>query len=73
MKKCQAVTSTVKIYFEQKIRKCERVSSDWEENSILVSINQIWVVTFSCNVMLLLIVKDTNETETLLKNVKWNV
>ena len=36
-----------------------------------VSINQIWAVALSCNVMFLLIVKDTTkETETFLKNVK---
>ena len=36
-----------------------------------LSINQIWAVALSCNVMFLLIVKDTaKETETFLKNVK---
>ena len=35
------------------------------------SINQVWTVTLLCNVVSLLIVKDTtNETETFLKIVK---
>ena len=35
------------------------------------SVNQIWVLALSCNVMFLLIVNDTaNKTQTFLKNVK---
>ena len=35
------------------------------------SVNQIWTAALLCNVMSLLIVKDTtSETETFLKNVK---
>ena len=73
MKKCQAVTTTVKIYFEQKIQNVKMFHQIENEIPLIlhVSINQIWAVALSCNVMFLLIVKDTaKETETFLKNVK---
>ena len=50
MKENQAVTTTVKIYFEQSVKEFYQIG-----NEILMS---------------LLIVKDTNETETFLKIVK---
>ena len=73
MKKCQAVTSTVKRYFEPKIQNVKDFYQIENEFQLIlhVSVNQIWSIALSCNVMFPLIVKDTtNETETFLKNVK---
>ena len=72
MKESQAVTTTVKIYFEQKIQSVKEFQQIGNEIPLIlhVSTNRIWTVTLLCNVMSLLIVKDiTNETETFLKNV----
>ena len=75
MKESQAVTTTVKIYFDWKIQSVKEFNQIGNEIPLILhgSINQIWTVTFLCNIMSLLIVKDTtNETETFLKTVKWN-
>ena len=75
MNKCQAVTTTVKRYFEPKIQNVKDFYQIKNEFQLIlhVSINQIWSIALSCNVMFPLIVKDaTNETETFLKNVKRN-
>ena len=72
MKESQAVTTTVKIYFEQKIQSVKEFQQIGNEIPLIlhVSTNRIWTVTLLCNVMSLLIVKGiTNETETFLKNV----
>ena len=68
VKKCQVVTTTVKIYFERKLQTVKEFHQIENEIPLIlhVSINQIWSVALPCNVMFLLIVKDTtNETETL--------
>ena len=73
MKESQAVTTTVKIYFKQKIQSVKELHQIGNEIPLILhgSINQIWTVALLCNVMSLLIVKDTtNETKTFLKNVK---
>ena len=73
MKESQTVTTTVKIYFERKIKIVKDLDQIGNEIPLIIhcSINQIWTVTFLCNVMSLLIAKDTrNETETFLKTVK---
>ena len=75
MKESQAVTTTVKIYFERKIQSVKEFHQIGNEIPLVLhgSINQIWTVALLCNVivMSLLIVKDrTNETEIFLKNVK---
>ena len=73
MKKCQAVTTTVKIYLERKMQNVKEFHQIENEIPLIlhVSINQRWLVVLSRNVMFLLIVEDTaNETETFLKNVK---
>ena len=69
MKETQAVI----IYFERKIQSVKEFYQIGNEISLIIhgSINQIWTVALLCNVMSLLIVKDTtNETETFLKTVK---
>ena len=71
MKESQAVTTTVKIYFERKIQSVKEFDQIGNEIPLIIhgSINQIW--TLLCNVISLLIVKDTtNKTETFLKIVK---
>ena len=71
MKESQAVTTTVKI--ERKIQSVKEFYQIGKENPLILhaSMNQIWTVALLCNVMSLLIVKDTtNEAETFLKNVK---
>ena len=73
MKESQTVTTTVEIYFEQKIQSAKEFDQIGNEIPLILhgSINQIWTVALLCNVMSLLIVKDTtNETETFLKTVK---
>ena len=73
MKKCQTVSTTVKIYFEQKIQNVKEFHQIENEIPLIlhVSVNLIWAVALSCNSKFLFIVKDTtNETETFLKNVK---
>ena len=73
MKESQAVTTTIKIYFERKIRGVKEFHQIGNEISLILhgSINQIWTVSLLENVMSLLTVKDTtNKTETFLKNVK---
>ena len=73
MKESQAVTTTVKIYFERKIQSVKEFHQIGNEIHLILHgfINQIWTVGFLCNAMSLLIVKDTtNETEIFLKNVK---
>ena len=73
MKESQAVTTTVEIYFERKIQNVKEFHQIGNEIPLILHglINQIWTVALLCNVMSLLIVKDTtNETETFLKNVK---
>ena len=73
MKESQAVTTTVKIYFERKIQSVKEFHHFGNEISLILhgSINQIRTVALLCNVMSLLIRKDTtNETETFLKSVK---
>ena len=73
MKESQAVTTTVKIYFEQKIQKVKEFNQVGNEIPLILhgSISQIWIVTLLCNVMSLLIVKNaTNKTGTFLKTVK---
>ena len=75
MKKCQAVTTTVKRYFEPKIQNIKDFYQIENEFQLIlhVSINQIWSIALSCNVMFPLIFKDTtNETETFLKNAERN-
>ena len=75
MKESQTATTTVKIYFQRKIQSVKEFHQIGNEISLILhgSINQIWTVALLWNVMSLLIVKDTtNETETFLKNVKWN-
>ena len=75
MNKCQAVTTTVKRYFEPKIQNVKDFYQIKNEFQLIlhVSINQIWSIALSCNVMFSLTVKDTtNETETFLQNVKRN-
>ena len=71
MKESQAVTTTVKIYFERKrVKEFHQIRN---EIPLILhgSIKQILVVALLCNVRYVLIVKDTtNETETFLKNVK---
>ena len=73
MKKCQTVTTTVKIKNEQKIQNVKEFHQIENEIPLILhfSVNQIWVLALSCNVMFLLIVSDTaNKTQTFLKNVK---
>ena len=73
MKESQAVTTTVKIYFERKIQSVKEFHQIGNEIRLILHglINQIWTVGFLCNAMSLLIVKDTtNKTEIFLKNVK---
>ena len=73
MKESQAVTTTVKIYFEQKMQSVKEFQQIRNEISLILhgSINQIWAVTLLSNVMSPLIVNDkTNKTKTYLKNVK---
>ena len=75
MKESQDVITTVKIYFELKIQSAKEFNQIGNEIPLIHgAINQIWTVTLLCNVMSLLIVKDTtNETETFLKKVKLSV
>ena len=73
MKESQAVTTTVKIYFERKIQSVKEFHQFGNEIPLILHgpINQIWTVALLCNVMSLLIVKGrTNETEIFLKNIK---
>ena len=73
MKESQAVTTTVKTYFEGKIQSVKEFHQIGNEIPMILyeSIKQIWIVALLCSVMSLLIVKDTtSETETFLKNVK---
>ena len=73
MKESQAVTTTIKIYFEQKIQSVKEFDQIGNKIPLIihVSINQIWTVTLLCNFMSLLIVKETTrETETFWKTVK---
>ena len=73
MKESQAVTTTVKIYFKQKIESVKELHQIGNEIPLILhgSINQIWTVGLLCNAMSLLIVKDTtNQTKPFLKNVK---
>ena len=75
MKESQTVTTTVKIYFERKIQIVKEFHRIGNEIPLILrgSINQIWTVALLCNVMFLLIVKDTtNKRETFLKNLKQN-
>ena len=46
MKETQAVTTTVKIYFEQKMQSVKEFYQIWNEISLILhhSINQIWAV-----------------------------
>ena len=72
MKEGQAVTITVKIYFERKIQRVKEFHQFGNEIPLILhgSINEIWTVAL-LYVMSLLIVRDTtSETETFLKNVK---
>ena len=69
MKKCQALTTSVKIYFERKIQNVKQFHQIDNEIPLIlpVSRNQILSVALSCNVVFFLIVKDTaNEIETFL-------
>ena len=73
MKESQAVTTTVKTYFERKIQNVKEFHQIGNEIPLILhgSLNEIWTVALLCNVMSLLIVNDTtNETETFLKNVR---
>ena len=73
MKESQAVTTTVKIYFVQKIKIQKSFTSFENEIPLILhgSINEIWTVDLLCNIMSLLIVKGTtSNTEIFLKNVK---
>ena len=71
MKESQAVITTVKIYFEQKIRSVKEFHQFGNEIPLILhgSINQIWRVALFCNVVSPFIVI-TSETETFFKNVK---
>ena len=72
MKEKQAVFTTVKIFFEGKIQIVKEFHQFGNEIPLILhgSINQIWRAALLCNVMSLLIVKDTtNELETFLKNI----
>ena len=62
MKESQAVTTTVKIYFERKIQSVKEFDqiSDRERNPIDSSWFNKLNMNLFCNVMSLLIVKDTN-------------
>ena len=71
MKQNEAVTTAVKI--ERKILSVKEFYQIGNEIPLIlhVSMNQLWTVALSYNVIALLIVKDTtNEKETFLKNVK---
>ena len=73
MKESQAVTTTVKIYFGQKIQSVKEFHQFGNEIPLILhgSINPMCRVALLYNVMSLLIVKSTtNETEIFLKNVK---
>ena len=73
MKESQAVTTTVKIYFDRKIQSIKVFHQIGNEIPLILNgaINQIWAVALLGSVMPLSIVSDTtNETETFLKNVK---
>ena len=75
MEESQAFTATVTIYFERKIQSLKEFHQIGKEISLILrgSVNRIWTVALLCNVMFLLVVKDTtNKTETFLKNVKQN-
>ena len=72
-KERKAVSTTVKIYFEQKIQSVKEFHEIGNEFPLILqgSINELWTVVLLCNAMSLLIVKDTtNKTETFLKTVK---
>ena len=67
MKESQAVTTTIKIYFERKIQRVKEFHQIGNEIPLIFhcSINQPWTVALPRNLISLLIVKDTtNETET---------
>ena len=59
--KCQAGSTTVKIYSEKKIQNVNEFHQIENELPLIlhVSMNQIWAVALLCNVTFLLIVKDT--------------
>ena len=70
MKESQAVTTTAEIYFEQKIQSVKEFHPTGNEIPLILhgSINKIWTVALLCNVMSLLIVKDTrNKADTFCK------
>ena len=64
MKESQAVTTTVKIYFERKIQSVKEFHQIGNEIPLILhgSINQIWTVSLLCNVMSLLLLK-TQQTK----------
>ena len=72
MKESQAVTTTVKIYFEQKIQSVKEFHHIGNEIPLILhgSINQIWTVVLLCNVISLLIVKDTTNETNIFENCK---
>ena len=71
--KSQAVTITVKIYFDRKTQSVKEFYQIGKEIPLILhgSVNQIWIVALLRNVVSLLIVKD-NKRNRNMKNVKWN-
>ena len=51
MKKCQAVTTSVKIYLERKMQNVKEFHQIENEIPLIlhISINQRWLVVLSCN------------------------